>query len=182
MEKLIDKFFYVINFYFLRKLSNYIDRKIYTMHAYKKCGKVGVNLQLNGKTHGLAKNIYFGDNCQINKNAFFAGFENIHIGNYFHSGENLTIMSSNHNYDSGDAIPYSSYLSKKVIIADFVWCGANVTILPGVKIGEGAIIAASSVVTKSVEPYSIVGGNPAKHIKFRDIPHFKRLKKLKKFH
>ena len=148
MEKLIDKFFYVINFYFLRKLSNYIDRKIYTMHAYKRCGKVGVNLQLNGKTHGLAKNIYFGDNCQINKNAFFSGNENIHIGNYFHSGENLTIMSSNHNYDSGDAIPYSSYLSKKVIIADFVWCGANVTILPGVKIGEGAIIAASSVVTK----------------------------------
>lgn len=54
-----------------------------------------------------------------------------------------------------------------VIIGNDVWIGYNVTILSGVKIGDGAIIAAGAVVTGDVTPYSIVGGIPAKHIKFR---------------
>ena len=48
------------------------------------------------------------------------------------------------------------------VIGNDVWIGQNVTIMPGVKIGDGAIIAANSTVVKSVEPYSIYGGNPAK--------------------
>lgn len=50
----------------------------------------------------------------------------------------------------------------KIVIADDVWIGANVTILPGVHVGECAVIGAGSVVTKNVEPYTIVAGNPAK--------------------
>jgi acetyltransferase-like isoleucine patch superfamily enzyme len=57
---------------------------------------------------------------------------------------------------------YSS--NEPVIIGNDVWIGSRVTILPGVKIGDGAIIGASAVVTKDVEPYSIVAGNPAKKI------------------
>lgn len=53
------------------------------------------------------------------------------------------------------------------IIGNDVWIGQNVTIMPGVKIGDGAIVAANSTVTKNVEPYTIVGGNPAKVIKKR---------------
>ncbi|WP_333662173.1 Vat family streptogramin A O-acetyltransferase [Chishuiella changwenlii] len=53
------------------------------------------------------------------------------------------------------------------IIENDVWIGHNVTIMPGVKIGNGAIISTNSTVTKDVEPYSIVGGNPAKEIKKR---------------
>ena len=56
----------------------------------------------------------------------------------------------------------------KIKIEDEVWIGANVTILSGVTIGKGAIIAAGSVVTKDVPPYSIVGGNPAKIIRYRN--------------
>ncbi len=55
----------------------------------------------------------------------------------------------------------------QIIIQNDCWCGANITIMNGVKVGNGAIIAACSVVTKDVEPYSIVGGNPAKHIRYR---------------
>ncbi len=51
------------------------------------------------------------------------------------------------------------------VIGNDVWIGQNVTILPGVKVGDGAIIAANSTVVKSVEPYTIYGGNPAKFIK-----------------
>ena len=54
-----------------------------------------------------------------------------------------------------------------VVIEDDVWCGANVTILKGVTIGHGSIVAAGAVVTKSFPPYSIIGGVPAKLIKMR---------------
>ncbi len=54
-----------------------------------------------------------------------------------------------------------------VFVGDGVWCGCNVTILKGCHIGRGAVIAAGSVVTKDVPPYAIVGGNPAKLIKYR---------------
>lgn len=54
-----------------------------------------------------------------------------------------------------------------VVIEDDVWCGANVTILKGVTIGHGSVVAAGAVVTKSFPPYSIIGGVPAKLIKMR---------------
>ena len=66
---------------------------------------------------------------------------------------------------------YQKYLteinSRKTIIGNDVWIGHNVIVLPGVKIGDGAVIAAGSIVTKNVNPYAIVVGNPAKHIKNR---------------
>ena len=58
-------------------------------------------------------------------------------------------------------------LNSIVIIEDDVWVGYGAIILSGVKIGKGIIIAAGSVVTKDIEPYSIVGGNPANFIKYR---------------
>ena len=57
--------------------------------------------------------------------------------------------------------------NKPVIIGNDVWIGANVIILPGTWIGDGAILAAGAVITKNVEPYAIVGGVPAKIIKKR---------------
>ena len=62
-------------------------------------------------------------------------------------------------------IDWNGVKSSPIIISDKVWIGFDVVILKGVTIGEGAIIGARSVVTKDVEPYSIVAGNPAKFIK-----------------
>ncbi|NLR61862.1 acyltransferase [Chitinophaga polysaccharea] len=105
------------------------------------------------------------------------------IGKYFHTGKGLTIYSSNHNYESQECIPYDTTLIiKPVVIKDFVWCGANVSIVPGVTVGEGAVLGTSSVITKDVPDYAVMGGNPAKVIKFRDIEKFKQLKAQGKFY
>lgn len=64
-------------------------------------------------------------------------------------------------------VPLESDLKGDTVIGNDVWIGNSVTIMPGVKIGDGAIIATNTVVTKDVEPYSIVGGNPAKLIRKR---------------
>lgn len=85
-------------------------------------------------------------------------------------------------YDNGESIPYGAYsIDKGIIIEDFVWCGSNSIILTGSEIGEGAIIQAGSVVHGKIPPYSIVGGNPAKVFKYRNIEHFKNLKEQKRF-
>ncbi|MEM1136019.1 MAG: CatB-related O-acetyltransferase [Bacteroidota bacterium] len=70
-----------------------------------------------------------------------------------------------------NAMDGRSYPTKgNTIVGNDVWIGYKATIMPGVKIGDGAIIAAKSVVTKDVEPYTIVGGNPAKEIRKRFLP------------
>jgi acetyltransferase-like isoleucine patch superfamily enzyme len=107
----------------------------------------------------------------------------VYIGQYFHVGKGLTIFSTNHNYESDLSIPYdATNIEKPVIIKDFVWCGANVTIVPGVTIGEGVVIGAGSVVTKDVPDYAVIGGNPAKILKFRNVELFQKLKEEKKYY
>jgi acetyltransferase-like isoleucine patch superfamily enzyme len=101
----------------------------------------------------------------------------VSIGKYFHVGRGLTIFSSAHDYKNAEKIPYSEIvLLQPVKIEDFVWCGTNVIILPGVTIGEGAIVGAAAVVTKDVPALAIVGGNPAKIIGERDRSRFEKQK------
>ena len=106
----------------------------------------------------------------------------VEIGNYFHSGSGCEIITSFHNYE-GIKIPYDdTFIDKDVIIGDCVWLGNNVTILGGVKIGDGAIIQAGSVVCKDIPAYSIAGGHPALPFKTRNIEHYLSLKKEGRFH
>ena len=98
----------------------------------------------------------------INMGCSFQDWGGITIGEGCLIGHNCTICTVNH---SKDATHRADMTCAPVRIADKVWVGADVTILPGVSIGEGAIIAAGAVVTKDVAPYTIVGGVPAKFIK-----------------
>lgn len=83
--------------------------------------------------------------------------------------------------DWQDAMEGKEYPSKgNTIIGNDVWIGYNATIMPGITIGDGAIIAANSTVTRNVKPYSIVGGNPAEEIKKRfSEEHIEKLLSLK---
>jgi len=147
----------------------------------KSCKSVGSNLKVNGKCFGFGKNVSLSHHVNFN-GCRILGSGEVSIGAYFHSGANVVIITQNHNYDVAEAIPYDKKRIKKpVIIGDFVWIGHGVTIIPGVKIGEGAIIAAGSTVTKDVPDLSIVGGNPARIIKYRNKERFIQLKGEKKF-
>jgi len=88
----------------------------------------------------------------------------------------LFLLGGNHNIETFSTYPFKVMIlgEKKeawskgpIIVEDDVWIGTRAMILSGVRIGQGAIIAAGAVVTKDVPPYSIVGGNPAKIIKYR---------------
>lgn len=140
----------------------------------------GTNLRVNFTSH-FTKETSVGNYCNFN-GIEIAGNGEVSIGNYFHSGSGCMIITQNHNYE-GEQIPYdSTYILKEVNIGDFVWLGSRVLIVGSVNIGEGAIVAAGSVVVKDVPPYAIVGGNPARILKYRDVKHFIELKQLGKFH
>lgn len=120
-------------------------------------------------------------NLHIGANTHFAGFYYIHalggvsIGENCHISRNFTLYSCNHDY-KGTAIPYdANHILKPVNIEDNVWIGMNVSVIPGVTIGHGAIIGIGAVVTKDVPPLAIVGGNPARILKFRDAAHYEDL-------
>lgn len=102
------------------------------------------------------------------------------IGKYCSIARQVTIGIKGHNYNwvtTSPIITSPMYgfidnnidepQKDNVIIGNDVWIGMNVMIMRGIKIGDGAVVAAGSIVTKDVEPYSIVGGNPARHIKYR---------------
>lgn len=107
--------------------------------------------------------------CSLNKGAKIG--PRVKIGKYVIFGPNVSIVGGDHSYDQpGVPITFTGRPSMpKTIIEDDVWVGQNVLIKAGVKIGRGAIIAMGSVVTKDIEPYSIVGGVPAVLIRKRFI-------------
>lgn len=87
-------------------------------------------------------------------------------------GPYCLIYTSNHCMDRVDVPMWRQGFTevRPVVIEDDVWIGARVTLLPGVHIGRGSVIGAGSVVTKDVPAYSIVGGNPARVLKYRIVP------------
>ena len=119
------------------------------------------------------------DYVQIGPHALLDGRGGIKIGTGTILAPNVTVYSANHNYDDDlQALPFDDkVLAKAVVVGNYVWIGAHSIILPGVTIGDGAIVAAGSVVTKNVPAGALVGGNPAKVIKFRDMLQFNSLLK-----
>lgn len=186
MNKLVNTIasfltFFIINRKTRKQLRKNIKTKIYGYYVYKNAKLIGKNLSVGDFSY-TNKNTYLSDNVSFNGMKIM-GEGKVTIGQYFHSGVECLIITQNHNYDTGDAIPYDeSYIYKDVEIGDFVWLGSRVMILPGTKIGEGAIIQGGSVVHGEIPPYAIAGGNPAKVFKYRDIEHFKKLKAEGKFH
>ncbi len=147
---------------------------MFILKAKHQLGSYGARLLVNGPSV-FYNNVTVGNYCNFNGMSCLGGGEII-FGDYFHSGIECMIITHNHNYE-GDMIPYdNTFVFKKVTIGECVWFGNRVTVVGNVTIGEGAIIAAGSVVCKDVPPLAIVGGNPAKVIKYRNKEHYYKLK------
>lgn len=141
---------------------------------------VGRNVFFSGsKLISSPKKLTVGDNTWFGEN-FFAKCEGgLSIGSGVIISRGVEIWTANHNYDSDDlrSLPYDKrFILKPVSIKDNVWIGSRVTIVPGVTIGEGAVVGAGAVVTKDVPPLAVVGGNPARIIKYRNAERYEQLK------
>jgi maltose O-acetyltransferase len=112
--------------------------------------------------------LIIGNNVSVNRGSILHAGGEIKIGDDVLIGPGVVIYSQNHNYtDLNSNIITQGYNTKSVNIGNNVWIAANAIILPGVTIGEGAIVAAGSVVTNDVASFAIVGGNPAIFLKER---------------
>ena len=156
-------------------------RKFFIQRRFKSCGKDVVFC--SGSRFQVAKNISIGNNVRIGERCRFSGESGgISIGNNVFFGPEVTIWSNNHNYYSPEALPYDEIsIPKKVTIEDNAWICCRSCIAPGVTIGEGAVIAMGAVVATDVPPCAVVGGNPAKILKYRDVEKYNYLKKENKF-
>lgn len=156
-------------------LFPYLWDKLWTpfyKRSMKYCGK---NVYIRPTCSDLKGlwNLSIGENTSIPKDSIFYCTEApLTIGNNVIFGPRPTIITGDHRIDALGIFIINSKTKRSendapVTIEDDVWTGANITILKGVTIGRGTIIAAGAVVTKSCPPYSIVGGVPAKVLKYR---------------
>lgn len=138
--------------------------------AFGKDARITPPCSLSG-----SKNIYFGEGCVVDANSLlYATNAKIIFKKHVVSAEGLRIITGAHERRIGrfcatiteDEKDHSKNLDADVIIGEDVWLGINVQIMPGVVIGRGATIGAGAVVTKSIPPYCIAVGVPAKPIKF----------------
>lgn len=168
----------------LKKIFCYIFYRLLAKHLPDEpqfIGKISLSIRriicrpllrsTNG-SFGICENVYFGngssisldDHSNIGPNAYIQPGGKVSIGKHTMMGRDVIIITQKHLYlDEG----YGGSEILDVTIGDYVWIGHRATILAGVKIGKHAIIGAGSVVTKDIQDYAIVAGNPAKIIKYR---------------
>ncbi len=151
-----------IVFFFLKKI-----RKLETAY-YKKRIHMGEDVRFR---HPLMiqfpENIHLGNRVSINRNCTFLAHTRITVGDNTLIGPNVTIITVNHDYRFEGLMAKTAHSLSPVHIGENVWIGANAVVLPGVTIGNNAVIAAGSIVTKDISEGIIVGGNPARFIKNR---------------
>jgi acetyltransferase-like isoleucine patch superfamily enzyme len=154
----------------------YWIRRILVKHIFLKCGEAVI---IKKKAYfGDGAMVIMGDRSQLGEN--LKAQSDLILGKDVIIGPDVILLSSSHAFDRID-LPINqqgAFPRRPITIGDDVWIGTRVIVLPGVQIGNHAILGAGSVVTKSVPPYAIVGGNPAKIIRYRNATPFPVKKEL----
>ena len=171
LKRIIGYFLYYL---FARHLpGSSMPYALFSKHIRRFCAKLmldgcGKNVNIeHGAFLASGKDIKIGNNSGIGINARVAG--PLEIGNDVMIAPNVFIITQNHKISDLDVpMRLQTAPKEKVTICDDVWIGANAVILPGVTVGKGSVVGAGAIVTKDVPEYAIVGGNPAKVIKYRN--------------
>lgn len=174
MIKIIAKWF---SKFFAKLYWAYLKQEIdlYNLHVQRnQFLKLGDNVIFKGLiTIFHPENIIINHNVQFGENCFLMGIGGIEIGEGTIISRNVCIHSGNHDFKSSAMIPYNqNYIKEKITIGKAVWIGQNVNILPGVQIGDGAIIGMGTTVSKNVNNYEIVVGAGQRVIGYRDQKNF----------
>jgi acetyltransferase-like isoleucine patch superfamily enzyme len=150
---------------------------------YASLGGLGRSVRIaRVQTVLCPERIRVGNNVLIHAGAYLDAEGGLTIGNNFVASSNLHVLTSVHNYEAPELLPWDEGKHlRPVVFGDNVWAGLNVIVLPGVTVGEGAVLAAGAVVTKDVPPCAVVGGNPARVLKYRDVERYEALKAAGKF-
>lgn len=162
---------------FIHRLSHWrrwdILKKLRGWHYSALLQNAGSNLRLgenikfaNPGNISIGNNCYLGDGVQL-----YAWKERITIGNQVLVAAGARMITRKHGFADIDLpMAEQGYTHAPIVIENDVWIGFGAIILPGVTIGQGSIVGAGAVVTKSVEPFSVVGGVPARLIRHRQEP------------
>ena len=129
----------------------------------KRC-RLGMEVELRTVEAG---HIQIGEDTRLNKGCTLTSYAQIRIDDFTIIGEFVSIRDANHGLKRGEPMRYQPHTCKPILIGRDVWIGRGSCILPGVTIGEGAVIGANSVVTRDVPDFAIAGGVPATVIKMR---------------
>jgi len=168
LKKYISLIFTKIFWFQLRQIiALFFTDNLYGIKNLAACGK-DTNIRPSASLAN-PQNIFIGENVHVQRHVYiWAGKKaKIVIGDHTIIGPGSFITSDNHGLKRDQLIRDQEGIEKDVIIGSDVWLGAYSIVLPGVKIGDGAVVAAGSVVTGDVAPYTIVGGVPAKKLKER---------------
>jgi acetyltransferase-like isoleucine patch superfamily enzyme len=153
--------FYLANHLFM----NWMPYSIRHFYLRKFCNiKIGNDSSIAMGCFITGDHISIGNNTVINRYTYLDGRAGLVIGNNVNISHYTLIQTLTHDPQNKDFV----CLVKPVTIESNVWIGARAIILPGVRVGEGAVIGAGSVVSKDIPPYTIAVGNPARVIKDRN--------------
>lgn len=128
----------------------------------------GLNI-CDGVTIIRPGNLIVGDRVSIHEYSYIGGTGHIKIGNFVSIANNCSIISETHNFEKRDLpIKEQGVTPQSISIGSDVWIGSRVTILGKVKIGNGAVIGAGSIVTKDIPDYAVAFGVPCRVMRYRD--------------
>lgn len=167
LSKILNRIYnYCLDFkLLLLTITGFVPSHLFRLFVYRLAGvKIGKGSRIHYACRFFQPlNVRIGEGTIIGDHAFLDGRAPLIIGNHVDIASQVLIYNSKHDIDSVDFKP----IEEKVEIGDYVFIGPRAIIMPGVKIGKGAIIAANAAVTKDVPAFHVVGGVPARFIRER---------------
>ena len=157
----------------LARIAGYILNKVNRIHNWVKYTQISQRLKYVGKDVVFDDNVYInkpenlsiGDETFIGNGVFLNAYAPITIGRYCGIAAGCYLITWNHDVANKEIkLRDTDKVTSNIIIGNGVWLGYGAIVLPGIKLGDGCVVAAGAIVTKNVEPWVVVAGVPAKPI------------------